>query len=157
MKQSVWLAVASWWGEGLASWPDEPFHNFGALRSGDRRVLCSSGTSCDRSWSSKIVKGFVGDASCFIIPFTPNSCLQQLAWRCRESHPRQNFQSKRAWSLIHYTTTDPSGKSKESILLRRTNVIHNLKYYIDSKSMLVDEFYRVQKLTGSKSLISVVR
>ena len=25
--------------------PDEPFHNFRASRSGDRRILCSSGTS----------------------------------------------------------------------------------------------------------------
>ena len=46
-------------------WPlrvlaDEPFHNFGAWRSGDRWILCSSGTSCDGFGSSKIVKGFVG-------------------------------------------------------------------------------------------------
>ena len=40
--------------------PDEPFHNLRASRSGDRLILCSSGTSCDWFWSSKIVKGFVG-------------------------------------------------------------------------------------------------
>ena len=40
--------------------PDELFHNFRASRSGDRRVLCYSGTSCDGFWSSEIVKGFVG-------------------------------------------------------------------------------------------------
>ena len=27
--------------------PDEPFHNFRASRSGDRRILFSSGTPCD--------------------------------------------------------------------------------------------------------------
>ena len=40
--------------------PDGPIHNFSASWSGDRRVLCSSGTSCDGFWSSKIVEGFVG-------------------------------------------------------------------------------------------------
>ena len=40
--------------------PDEPFPNFRASRSGDRRTLCSSGSSCDGFWSYKIVKGFVG-------------------------------------------------------------------------------------------------
>ena len=40
--------------------PDEPFHNFGTSRSGDRRILCSPGTSCDGFGSSRIVKEFVG-------------------------------------------------------------------------------------------------
>ena len=39
---------------------DEPFHNFRASRSGDRRFLCSWGTSYDGFLSSEIVKGFVG-------------------------------------------------------------------------------------------------
>ena len=56
--------VVSWLGfwDSSARWalPDEPFHNFRASRSGDRQMLCSSGTSCDGFWSSKIVKGFVG-------------------------------------------------------------------------------------------------
>ena len=38
------------------SWPDWPFHSFKASRSGDQRILSSSGTSCDGLWSSKIVK-----------------------------------------------------------------------------------------------------
>ena len=44
----------------VRSLPGEPFHNFRASRPGDRPILCSSGTSCDGFWSSKIVKGFVG-------------------------------------------------------------------------------------------------
>ena len=53
--------------------PDEPFHNIGALKSVDRRILCSSGTSCEGFKSSKIVKGLVGlssptETNCF--PFT---------------------------------------------------------------------------------------
>ena len=32
--------------------PDEPFRNFRASRSGDRRILCSSGTSCDERLES---------------------------------------------------------------------------------------------------------
>ena len=40
--------------------PDEPFYIFRALRSGDRRILRSSGTSHDGCWSSKVVKGSVG-------------------------------------------------------------------------------------------------
>ena len=44
-------------------------------------------------------------ASCFVIPFSPNSCLHQLAWRCRESNQRQNFLSGR--DLNHYTTGHP--------------------------------------------------
>ena len=36
--------------------PDWPFHNFGASRSGDRNILCSSGTSCDQ----KVVEGGSG-------------------------------------------------------------------------------------------------
>ena len=42
------------------SFPDEHFRNFSASRSGDRRVISSSGTSCDGFWSCKIVKRFVG-------------------------------------------------------------------------------------------------
>ena len=41
-------------------YPDKPFHNSGASISGDQQILCSSGTSCDGFWSSKIVKRFVG-------------------------------------------------------------------------------------------------
>ena len=40
--------------------PDEPFHYFRALRSGDQRILCSRGSSYVEFCSSKIVKGFVG-------------------------------------------------------------------------------------------------
>ena len=40
--------------------PDKPFLNFRASRSGDRRILCSSGKSCDGIRSSKIVTGSVG-------------------------------------------------------------------------------------------------
>ena len=40
--------------------PDRPFRNFRAWRSGDQQILCSSVTSCDGFWSSKIVKGSVG-------------------------------------------------------------------------------------------------
>ena len=44
----------------FSPYPDEPFHNLRVWRSGDRRNLCSSGTSYDGFKSSKIVKGFVG-------------------------------------------------------------------------------------------------
>ena len=40
--------------------PDLHFPNFSASRSGDHRILCSSGTSSDGFCSSNIVKGFVG-------------------------------------------------------------------------------------------------
>ena len=40
--------------------PDEPFLNFRASRSGDRRILCNSRTSCNGFWSVKVVKGLVG-------------------------------------------------------------------------------------------------
>ena len=40
--------------------PDRPFHSFRAASSGDRGILCSSGTSCDGFWTSKFVKGSVG-------------------------------------------------------------------------------------------------
>ena len=40
--------------------PDEPFHNFRASKSVDRRILCTSGASCDGFWSSNIGKWFVG-------------------------------------------------------------------------------------------------
>ena len=38
---------------------DWPFHNFRAFSSGDLRILCSSGTSCDGLGSSKVVKGSI--------------------------------------------------------------------------------------------------
>ena len=40
--------------------PDKHFPNFRASRSGDRRILFSSGTSFHGFWSSRIVKEFVG-------------------------------------------------------------------------------------------------
>ena len=40
--------------------PDRPFHNFRASRAGDRRISCSSGTSCEGNESSKIGIGSVG-------------------------------------------------------------------------------------------------
>ena len=40
--------------------PDTPFHNIKATRSGDSRVLSSSGTSCDGFLSYKFVKRSVG-------------------------------------------------------------------------------------------------
>ena len=43
------------------SHPDRPFRNFRASKSVDRRKLCSSLTSCDGFWSSRIVKGLVGN------------------------------------------------------------------------------------------------
>ena len=39
---------------------DRPFHNFRASRSGDWRILWSSGTSCGGFWISKVVKVSVG-------------------------------------------------------------------------------------------------
>ena len=42
------------------SFLDRPFHNFKTSRSGDKRILFSSGTSYDGFWSFKIVKGSVG-------------------------------------------------------------------------------------------------
>ena len=45
----------------ISNKPDEPFHNFRASASGDWRILCSSKTSCDEFWGTKIVKGFVGN------------------------------------------------------------------------------------------------
>ena len=42
-------------------WPDEPFQNFGALESVDRRTLSSSETLGDGFKSSEIVKGLVGE------------------------------------------------------------------------------------------------
>ena len=39
--------------------PNKPFPNFGALKSVDRRILCSSRMTCDGLYSFKIVKGFV--------------------------------------------------------------------------------------------------
>ena len=38
--------------------PNRAFQKFRTSRFGNRRVLRSSGTSCDRLWSSKVVKGF---------------------------------------------------------------------------------------------------
>ena len=52
--------VVSWLRRGAWLAPDEPFHNFKALKSVDRRILFSSGTSCDGFLSSKIGKGLVG-------------------------------------------------------------------------------------------------
>ena len=40
--------------------PTSPFPNFRALKSANRGILSSSGTSCEGLSSSKIVKGFVG-------------------------------------------------------------------------------------------------
>ena len=42
--------------------PDQPFHNFRALISGDWRILFCSGTSYDGFGSFKFVKGLVGKA-----------------------------------------------------------------------------------------------
>ena len=53
-KRGGWLSSAA------SCFPEEHIHNFRASRSGDRRMLCSSETSCDWFWSSKIVKRFVG-------------------------------------------------------------------------------------------------
>ena len=51
------------WGASSCCWlfppptqPDRPFHNFRVSTSGDRRNLCTSGTSCDGFWSFKIIK-----------------------------------------------------------------------------------------------------
>ena len=47
----------------LVQWavpPDRPFHNFRASTSGDRQILCGSGTSCDWFWSSETPKCSVG-------------------------------------------------------------------------------------------------
>ena len=54
------------------NFPDEPFHNFIASRSGDRRILCSSRTSHDGFWSSKNVKRFVGLCVCIPTELYPN-------------------------------------------------------------------------------------
>ena len=46
-----------------AAWlwlPDRTFHNFSASKSGDLRMVCSSGMSYDGFLSSKVVKGSVG-------------------------------------------------------------------------------------------------
>ena len=43
----VRLSVESYLVRQISYEPEEPFHNFRASRSGDRRILCSSGTSCD--------------------------------------------------------------------------------------------------------------
>ena len=43
---------------------DRLFHDYRALRSGDRRHLCSSWTSCDGFGCSKIVRGSVGHSHC---------------------------------------------------------------------------------------------
>ena len=50
---------------------DEPFLSFRASRSGDRRILCSLGTSCCAFKSSEIVKGLVGYWR--IQSYTPNT------------------------------------------------------------------------------------
>ena len=42
----VWFSLQVVWVEWVEV-PDEPFHNFRAPESGDRRFLCSLGTSCD--------------------------------------------------------------------------------------------------------------
>ena len=47
-------------GPGHFSQPGRSFHNSRALKSGDRLVLFSSGTYCDRFWSHKVVKRSVG-------------------------------------------------------------------------------------------------
>ena len=49
---------------------DKPFPNFKASKSVDRRTLCSSGTSCDGFYSSKIVKGLVGTGKLIFMGFT---------------------------------------------------------------------------------------
>ena len=40
--------------------PDEPFHEFRASKTADRRILCCSRTLCDRFWSSKNTERLVG-------------------------------------------------------------------------------------------------
>ena len=43
--------------------PDQPFHSYGASKSGDRPSLCSSGIWIDGFQNSKIVNGSVGSFS----------------------------------------------------------------------------------------------
>ena len=67
--------------------PDEPFPYFRAWKYVDRLILCSSRTSCDGFWSSKIVKGLVGKAGpwnlrclacvCVIDGFLTADCTQR--------------------------------------------------------------------------------
>ena len=47
--------------------PDRPFHNFRAPRSGDRRILCSSGESCDGFLSTEVAKKSVGYLDCILL------------------------------------------------------------------------------------------
>ena len=49
----------------LSVFPDRPFHNFRASRSGDRQIKCSSKTPCNGLWSSKVMKESVGLAEAF--------------------------------------------------------------------------------------------
>ena len=56
--------------------PDRPFYNFRASKSGGRRILCSSETSCDRFLSSRVVIGSVGTGEEVSSPRTVTPCFQ---------------------------------------------------------------------------------
>ena len=53
--------------------PDRPCLNCRASKPGDRQTLCSSGTSCDIFFSSKVVKGSVGMVEPALAPRGRNS------------------------------------------------------------------------------------
>ena len=58
--------------------PDRPFHNFRALRSGDRQILCSSRRPYDGFKSSKIVKGSVGQNICLLFTLLIKLCTLEV-------------------------------------------------------------------------------
>ena len=61
--------------EKIENFSDWLFHNFQAFRSGDRRVLFSSETSCDEFWSTKFVKGPVGNRNLIHLSWSETTAL----------------------------------------------------------------------------------
>ena len=53
---------------------DQTFHNFRASRSGDRRILLRSETSCDELWSPKFAKGSLNPVMFPIGFFSSSTC-----------------------------------------------------------------------------------
>ena len=85
-------------GKALQNWaiwpytPYGPFHTCRASKSGDRRIIYYSGTWCDGFWSSKVVKGSVGQ-------LRSEKTKNNKSWKMKELLKSLSFQAALTFSL----------------------------------------------------------